>query len=171
MQADSLVNIGWLALRPIIAYGPLWLANARERLHSGELRSAFVPQAIYSRLQDSEISAGVTRLEDQPSEESIQGSLKVRGNDVSESDAPPEHLIGTKVTSIGFLIAVALCIAGVHIAFYDYMPFWATVVAIIFSLVLSLMGVRALGETDLNPVSVCSGYCPTVRREKSECLG
>jgi uncharacterized oligopeptide transporter (OPT) family protein len=37
--------------------------------------------------------------------------------------------------------------------FGDLVPLYATTIAVLMALVLSIMGVRALGETDLNPVS------------------
>ena len=157
MLADSLVNIGWLVLRPLIHYGPQWMANARDRVHRGDIRSVVTPKAIYSRLQDSETSTDLTHLNSDHTQEHSSrsfGGAKTGAEEPSEPDAPPEHLVSNRIVFGGFIISVALCVAGVHIAFPDIIPVWATFLSILFSLILSLMGVRALGETDLNPVSV-----------------
>ena len=156
MLADSVVNIGWLVLRPMIHYGPQWMASARDKAHRGELRTVMTPKAVYSRLQDSDPFTNPSRLNsDHAGERSdaLENNPKLTAEDVPEPDAPPEHLISNRVATGGFVISVVLCIVGVHVAFPGMIPFWATILSILFSLILSLMGVRALGETDLNPVS------------------
>jgi uncharacterized oligopeptide transporter (OPT) family protein len=55
--------------------------------------------------------------------------------------------------SLGLVVSVLVCIASVHITFGDLVPLYATIMAVLMALLLSIMGVRALGETDLNPVS------------------
>ena len=154
MLADSIVNIGWLVLRPLMHYGPQWLASVRDMAHRGELRSVMTPKAIYTRIQDSDVPANSSSIEPEDSSSTSVGLSKPPLGDLPEPDAPPEHLISNRIVLGGFIVAVGLTIAGVHIAFPGIMPFWATILSILFSLVLSLMGVRALGETDLNPVSV-----------------
>ena len=161
MLADSVVNMGWLVLRPLIYYGPQWMASARENIHRRDIRSAMTPRTIYSRLQGSETSTDLARLTSDSTQEqpdSPYNGAKQAAGDVPEPDAPPEHLVSNRVVLVGFLISVVLCVAGVHIAFTDMIPIWATFLSILFSLILSLMGVRALGETDLNPVSVRVPY-------------
>ena len=54
---------------------------------------------------------------------------------------------------VGLAASILLCIFTIHVVFGDLMPLYATVLAVVVALVLSVMGVRALGETDLNPVS------------------
>ena len=68
-------------------------------------------------------------------------------------DAPAHQQISNRIVSIGLLLSIAFCIACIHIVFGDLVPLYATVTAVFMALVLSIMGVRALGETDLNPVS------------------
>ena len=160
MLADSVVNIGWLVLRPLLHYGPQWMASARDKVHRGELGSVMTPRTVYSRLQGTETSADLTHLSSGQTQEPANlsdGGSKTAARDLPEPDAPPEHLVSNRVVFVGFIVAVGLTFAGVHIAFPDMIPFWATLLSILFSLVLSLMGVRALGETDLNPVSVRNG--------------
>ncbi|KAK9480971.1 OPT oligopeptide transporter protein-domain-containing protein [Lipomyces japonicus] len=70
-----------------------------------------------------------------------------------EYDAPEEHLVSKKITITGFTISTLLCIVAIKIVFGKLVPLYAIIAAIIIALVLSVLGVRALGETDLNPVS------------------
>ena len=154
MLADSLVNLGWLALRPLIRYGPQWMANIREMLHRQDLQAITSPGAVYTRLRDSAITSGTDEPEQHSIRRRTESKPRRNRNEDSEPDAPPEHLISNRISGFGFALSVVFCIVAVHVAFYEVMPFWATILAILFSLVLSLMGVRALGETDLNPVSV-----------------
>lgn len=70
-----------------------------------------------------------------------------------EQDAPAHQQISNWVAVIGLVISTVLCICLVHVVFPGVMPIGMTLVAIIFAMLFSVLGVRALGETDLNPVS------------------
>lgn len=70
-----------------------------------------------------------------------------------DADAPPHHLISARTTWIGLILSLALCIGAVHYSFASLIPLRLTLLALFLALFLSVMGVRALGETDLNPVS------------------
>jgi OPT family oligopeptide transporter len=72
--------------------------------------------------------------------------------DKEDEDAPPNQLISNKVTIAGLIISSLLCIGAVRTVF-PVVPIYATFVAILIALILSILAVRALGETDLNPVS------------------
>lgn len=74
------------------------------------------------------------------------------GVDKEEEDAPEEQRISNKVTFAGLAGSSLLCIIAVKVVFHG-IPIYAIAVAIVIALVLSVLGVRALGETDLNPVS------------------
>ena len=68
-------------------------------------------------------------------------------------DAPAEHQVGLKMTVIGLLGSSLACIVAVKLVFGSLVPIYAILCAIVLALLLSVLGVRALGETDLNPVS------------------
>lgn len=70
-----------------------------------------------------------------------------------QGDAPAHQRVGPMTVSIGLILSILLCVVTIHIVFGDLVPLYATFVAVLMALVLSIMGVRALGETDLNPVS------------------
>lgn len=68
-------------------------------------------------------------------------------------DVAADQLISNRVTIAGVVVSSAVCIWAVREVFGSLVPIYATVVAIILALFFSILGVRALGETDLNPVS------------------
>lgn len=68
-------------------------------------------------------------------------------------DAPPDQQISDRVVTFGLVLSILFCILCTQVAFGNLVPLYATVTAVFMALVLSIMGVRALGETDLNPVS------------------
>lgn len=144
MLADSLVSLGWLVLRPVIAIGRLYYPIAKEVVQSHtwqELVTLNITRdPAYSRLGDGTPANPLS-------------AIKRHWEEDGESDAPPEHLISTRTTIIGLVLSLVLCIAGVHISFPNLIPFKLTILSLILALFLSVMGVRALGETDLNPVS------------------
>jgi uncharacterized oligopeptide transporter (OPT) family protein len=70
-----------------------------------------------------------------------------------EPDAPPEHLVNNSTVGIGLVLSMVFCVASIRLVFGALVPFYAIIIAVFMALILSVMGVRALGETDLNPVS------------------
>ncbi|KAF2493192.1 OPT superfamily oligopeptide transporter, partial [Lophium mytilinum] len=124
MLADSLVSLGWLILRPMIFYARVYFHQLREAKRSQSRGLSYSPVPSLRRHQSDD-----------------------------EPDAPEAHLISTRTTVIGLILSLGLCIAAVHIAFPSLIPIYLTILALLLSLFLSVMGVRALGETDLNPVS------------------
>lgn len=64
-----------------------------------------------------------------------------------------KHLISNKITIAGVVFSSVLCIISIRMVFGDIVPIYASVVAIFLALMFSILAVRALGETDLNPVS------------------
>ncbi|KAJ2642374.1 OPT super, partial [Coemansia sp. RSA 1694] len=71
------------------------------------------------------------------------------GEDVDEVD--PRFLVPAWVTWGGLVASTLLCM-GIVKALFD-IPMYDTLIAVVLALPLAVLGVRALGETDLNPVS------------------
>ncbi|KAH7135914.1 oligopeptide transporter-like protein [Dendryphion nanum] len=144
MLADSLVSLGWLVVRPLIAIVQFYWPTITDVFHNHTWKEIvtfnFTTSPGYSQLNGE----GPTNPLD---------AIKQHLNEDGEQDAPPEHLISTRTTVIGLILSLGLCVAGVHISFPSTMPFQLTILALVLALILSIMGVRALGETDLNPVS------------------
>lgn len=66
----------------------------------------------------------------------------------------PDLLVSNTVTAIGILLSFLLCVATFIFVFgANVIPIYSYIIALLLSMFLSILAVRALGETDLNPVS------------------
>ncbi|OQO10079.1 hypothetical protein B0A48_04435 [Cryoendolithus antarcticus] len=147
MLADAIVSLGWLVLRPSIwysrYYGPQIFRGVREHGLKDYLLNLSNPKMRrYSPVNfsdDPRTASKQAKSDNSPEEE--------------EHDAPPEHLIGVKTTVVGAILSLTFCVVAVRIAFNAILSIPLTLYALVLALLLSIMGVRALGETDLNPVS------------------
>jgi len=109
-----------------------------------------------------------------PGSKVFHSSLSPREANVTEDDyfepaeddddpenEPPERLVPTPWVWWGLGGSGVLGVILVWIVFgADGIHPWATAVGLVLASVLSLIGVRALGETDLNPVSLQSTRVP-----------
>ncbi|ORX71701.1 OPT superfamily oligopeptide transporter [Basidiobolus meristosporus CBS 931.73] len=68
-----------------------------------------------------------------------------------EEPCPPEQLVPSWVTYGGLAFSSILCVVAVTVLFG--IPIYATLLSVFLACLLSILAVRALGETDLNPVS------------------
>ncbi|KAJ1675745.1 OPT super [Spiromyces aspiralis] len=66
-------------------------------------------------------------------------------------DVHPQHLVPAEVVWVGLVLSSLLC-AGVMYYLFR-VPFAASVLSVLVACLMAVLGVRALGETDLNPVS------------------
>lgn len=78
--------------------------------------------------------------------------------DLPEEDEPehepPERLVPTSWVLYGLAASGVLGVLLVWIVFgSDGIHPWATAIGLVLASILSLIGVRALGQTDINPVS------------------
>ncbi|KAL2116980.1 hypothetical protein VTJ04DRAFT_9148 [Mycothermus thermophilus] len=145
MLADAIVSLGYLAFRSAREYAPqIWeLVHPHKSHHHHHRRP---PHAGYTALAgdvDAADAASPTPLSDSDLEE----------EEKLPSDAPPDQQIPPRLVTLGLLGSILFCILCIHAVFGALVPLYATVAAVLMALVLSIMGVRALGETDLNPVS------------------
>ncbi|KAG0294358.1 hypothetical protein BGZ96_001353 [Linnemannia gamsii] len=75
-------------------------------------------------------------------------------NEEDDEEAPIDQLVPLKVWVCGLILSSILCLFLIWVVFRDqHMPMYATLLALILGSLLSVLGVRALGSTDLNPVS------------------
>lgn len=157
MLADSIISLGFIAFKPVVLHGADYIRSARVHLKKGDWKRVldFVPgqsskgYAPVSGGQES--STALTRTSS--SHDDLHDMSNEDIKDLPEPDAPPEHLVGTKIVWIGLILSILFCIATIRIVFGALVPLYATITAVFMALILSIMGVRALGETDLNPVS------------------
>ncbi|CEQ42518.1 SPOSA6832_04344, partial [Sporobolomyces salmonicolor] len=129
MCAESVMSLGLVA---VSALQP-WF---RHRTPSALFVSS--EAALHRRDSLDSVSSTASSAQPAPIEE-----------DLRAEDEPPLQLV---------LLGVALsCISCVVLVAYvfgeDGIRWWATIVALILASAFSILGVRALGETDLNPVS------------------
>lgn len=144
MLADSVVSLGYLALRSTAQYLP-----ELEGIAATVLPARFKTQ--FGRRWRS----GYTSVagEDSGGRWHLSGEEEEDDNEKTARDAPDDQQISNRVVAVGLVLSIVFCIVCIHIVFGDLVPLFATVTAVFMALVLSIMGVRALGETDLNPVS------------------
>lgn len=140
MLADAIVNLGWLVLRPVIKHGPQWISSSKEYFSN----SSTWKEMILGRTYTGYSTVG------RPNR---KGHTKAQDSDDPPEDAPAHHLISNRTVSWLLPLTVIFCVVCTHITFGEYIPIPLNILAILLALLLSIMGVRALGETDLNPVS------------------
>ncbi|KAL8810270.1 MAG: hypothetical protein Q9200_002710 [Gallowayella weberi] len=153
MLADSIVSLGWLVLQPVIKHGPKWYAEANENVRIGNVWRLLGFQrsqgGSYSALDSSEPSISHPLRPRSAS----QPKTRLDEDELPEIDAPPEHLVSNRVVLALLIVSIVLCVVAIRVVFGNVVPFYAIFLALILALLLSIMGVRAQGETDLNPVS------------------
>jgi uncharacterized oligopeptide transporter (OPT) family protein len=160
MLADSVVSLGYIALRPVFMYGGEYLGDARRKVKRRDWKGLLQIVVGNSAEGYSPITGGQevsTALEEtvptSPSTSPTNNPSSGEAKDLPEPDAPPEHLISNRTVWIGLALSIVFCITSIRIVFGALVPFYAIITAVVMALILSIMGVRALGETDLNPVS------------------
>ena len=146
MLADAIISLGWLLLKPTIwytrVYGAIAVRTLQEKGLGGSVSHFTNPRTRgYSPVNLSDSDPLTKTMSSGPFD------------DEQEYDAPPDHQIGTKTTLIGLALALTFCIFAVQFSFAGIISIGLTLLALLLALLLSIMGVRALGETDLNPVS------------------
>ncbi|KFY33471.1 hypothetical protein V494_07595 [Pseudogymnoascus sp. VKM F-4513 (FW-928)] len=156
MLADSIVSLAYIAGKQVAPYAWIMMNRVykttagrrwRNIVNFGPSSSGYVP---IDGMQDSTVLADTLSnpresLQSPPQPASLKS--------LPDMDAPPEHLVSGRVVWIGLISSILFCILCIRISFGALVPLYATVAAVMIALVLSVMGVRALGETDLNPVS------------------
>jgi uncharacterized oligopeptide transporter (OPT) family protein len=144
MLADSIINLGWLILRT--SYGSLpWLNAKLQNLKQKGWEGANSERRHRSHVEYSALHAPTDGEELNIEED--EAELE------EEPDAPPSELISNRTIFIFLPLTLVLNVICMHIAFGDIITPFLSTFATLLAVLLSIMGVRALGETDLNPVS------------------
>ncbi|KAL2844189.1 OPT oligopeptide transporter protein-domain-containing protein [Aspergillus pseudodeflectus] len=147
MLADSIVSLGWLVVKPAVAVAPSLVrevVNRRVGRWIASKSSAVTDRHNYN----------YSAL--QPTEESVQTDSAQATNKSEieeEEDAPPSQLISMRTVLILLPLTLILNVICMHIVFGNVISPLLSSLATLLAVLLSIMGVRALGETDLNPVS------------------
>ncbi|KAL3468013.1 OPT oligopeptide transporter protein-domain-containing protein [Aspergillus heterothallicus] len=147
MLADSIVSLGWLVMKPAVAVAPTafrklansrvgyWIASKTSKLtgHRNYHYSALGPSEEPSQRQDAH--------------------PRSKSDSDEEKDAPPSQLISMRAVLVLLPLTLVLNVICMHFVFGDVISPLLSSLATLLAVLLSIMGVRALGETDLNPVS------------------
>lgn len=179
MLADAVVSLGYLAFRPVLQRIAT-LGLEKWDSHSRKGSSRGLARLLPSRFRNDNSSVGYTTLQPHQDDDSAYSEPPSPMSDLAptdhdtfppaqptatpkppiaaateddDDDAPTDQLIPTRTVLLGLLLSIAFCVLCTHIVFGALIPLYATLAAVLMALVLSIMGVRALGETDLNPVS------------------
>jgi OPT family oligopeptide transporter len=153
MLADAVINLGWLVAKPLIQHGPAWARSASERFKAAPTwRDLFLPKE-YSGYAALQISTSETPVPVNSRQQLANRKPNPAYSADPPDDAPPHHLVSTGTVLILLPLTLIVCVVCIHITFGAYIPISLNLLAIVLALLLSIMGVRALGETDLNPVS------------------
>ncbi|KMU82692.1 oligonucleotide transporter [Coccidioides immitis H538.4] len=146
MLADSVMNLGWLILRPVVHYAPDVFRVLRRRTGQRGFWQRLFSKSSNSREGYIPIGHGHDTEEQDPAPD-------ISNKDYDEKDAPPSELVSMRTVAILLPLTLILNVVCMHIAFGSIITPFLSSLATLLALVLSVMGVRALGETDLNPVS------------------
>ncbi|KAG0237659.1 hypothetical protein BGW41_008324 [Actinomortierella wolfii] len=107
----------------------------------------------------AERAAAIERARSQAEQTGHADDIEILAHEIElarqvEEDAPESELVPLKIWVIGLILSSALCLLLIWVIFKDqHMPVYATLLALVLGSLLSVLGVRALGSTDLNPVS------------------
>ncbi|PBP16706.1 OPT oligopeptide transporter [Diplocarpon rosae] len=151
MLADSVISLGYLSLRPVVLRGPEFWNKASQSIRMRDWKGLLHIQPSKTTRGYTAISGEGENAPNDPITTGLNTSQDLKS--LPEPDAPPEHLVNDSTFWVGLALSVVFCVASIRVVFGALVPLYATIIAVFMALVLSIMGVRALGETDLNPVS------------------
>ncbi|RAL67229.1 hypothetical protein DID88_008003 [Monilinia fructigena] len=163
MLADSVISLGYIALNPLINNGGDYISEAQRKIKRQDWWGLLSIGAPQSTIGYAPINGEDSRNHREQHASTALDESSFSGNthqpetkDLSQPDAPDapsEHLVNSRTVWIGLILSITFCVASIRIVFGELVPLSATIIAVLMALILSIMGVRALGETDLNPVS------------------
>jgi uncharacterized oligopeptide transporter (OPT) family protein len=148
MLVDAVVSLAYIALRPLYEkYFASTVLSLQQKFRNQGIKGLWRSHQYSPLFHNNETGP------DSPDDDDDAEYETHAESDEEADDAPEDQRIGNKSVTIGLLVSIAICVLTIHIVFGDLVPLYATIIAVLMALVLSIMGVRALGETDLNPVS------------------
>ena len=133
--------------------GPSWAKIANEHFKTAPTWKDFFLLKEYSGYAALQMSASEPPVPVNSQQQLPKGKPNPTSSSDPPDDAPPHHLVSTRMVLVLLPLTLIFCVVCIHIAFGAYIPISLNLLAIVLALLLSIMGVRALGETDLNPVS------------------
>lgn len=151
MLADAVVSLTHVALRAAHRHLSPLLSTVGRRLLGSRLASWLGKgRRGYTAVADDDPSGTVDEpaspLPELSAESHADGGIAAQVSPKEEGDAPPDQQIGNNIVLVGLFLSVVFCVSCIHFVFGDLVPLHATVSAVFVALLLSVMGVRALGE-------------------------
>jgi uncharacterized oligopeptide transporter (OPT) family protein len=161
MLADSIISLGYIAGRPLVLNSGDYAREAWQKLQKRDWYGLLQLNGVksskgYAPIAEGEENSVLREDNDRNSGDPLSepySELVQDTKNLPEPDAPPEHLVSNRTVWIGLILSIVFCVVSIRIVFGALIPIYATIIAVFMALILSIMGVRALGETDLNPVS------------------
>ncbi|KAL1903687.1 OPT superfamily [Sporothrix stenoceras] len=167
MLADGIVSLSHVAIRSALQFWPETRATIAGRLPPGLARWIFPKKSTsgYTAIHSSDTAAEAASVPTSPlsvfatpaagrgdeGEDEYDGTMGTHpGGNGLEKDAPADQQIGSKTVVVGLVLSIVFCIACIRFTFGALVPFYAIIISIAMALVLSIMGVRALGEVRLD---------------------
>ncbi|KAJ2817258.1 OPT super [Coemansia furcata] len=143
MIAESIISLGLISTKELLS------AVGRLRVFYGKRKTNSI---LLSQPPEDVTTSGTLG---QSVDDDVNASKAARiAHIVAEADideVDPRFLVPAWVTWGGLVASTFLCM-GIVKALFD-IPMYDTLIAVVLALPLAVLGVRALGETDLNPVS------------------
>ena len=171
LLADCMIKLAWLVVRPVVKS-----TATQSYFRSWFVRDGYIKNYYaYSNLP-------ITPTEELDQDDSSghpDDMLAEDRNNIAATGSWPQHMLGKYATPDGgvrpwlsyalLLVSVLMCVLSVRYVFGDIVKVWTTIIAFIISLPLSIMGIRAVAETDWNPMSgigkASSSSCVLIKLE------
>ena len=142
MLADAIVSLGF------VAGSSLWpvVRSSVSRLRWWKTASdgASGQRGVYAPVGSS------------PAPQDVDPDEYDAASDIADDkarDCPPDQDLSPRFALIGLPLSMIFCVAAIRYVFQDVVPLYAIVTAVLVAIPLSVIAVRAMGVTDLNPVS------------------
>ena len=135
MLADSLIGLSWLVLRPALTHAPAIFNHIRQNYQNGTLSKFTTSASIESQTSYTPLNPISSSTSNRP-----------------PIDAPLSQQISPTLFFSISALSIAIFFTFLHFSFPSFPPSYA-LLSLLIAVVLSIMGVRAQGETDINPVS------------------
>ncbi|TLS20254.1 uncharacterized protein PpBr36_11454 [Pyricularia pennisetigena] len=143
MLADAVVSLGFVVATAVWPY--LGALSWRDPVGSG-----------LALLRGQDRRGGYMTVDSSERRDGPQGDGDgAAGNSPeAERDAPEDQVVRARTVWMGLPLSMLLCVASIRYVFgSDLVPLYAIFAAVIVAMPLSVIAVRAMGVTDLNPVS------------------
>ena len=152
MLTDALINLCWFVVRSILRFAPELRSRIVRMSSHGVLSNIPVPFRI-----GRQTYAPISRRASSTSVTSPPLPVHWPSDNMLE-DAPQEHLVSNTAVFVMFALSLLVCVVSIQVSFGSIMAPQLSILAVFIAVLLSIMGVRAVGETDLNPASGISKF-------------